>query len=38
MKKGKKIIVLAKPVKPKKIAATAACCKAGPARFGTEDD
>lgn len=36
-KKGKKLIVLARPVKAKKIAAAAACCKSGPSRFTTED-
>jgi hypothetical protein len=38
MKKGKRIIVLAKPIKPKKIAAAMACCKQGPARYQTGDD
>jgi hypothetical protein len=38
VKKGKKIIVLARPVKPKKIAAAATCCKTGPARYVTGDD
>jgi hypothetical protein len=38
VKKGKKIIVLARPVKPKKIAAAAACCKQGPVRYATGDD
>lgn len=37
MKKRKKIIVLARPVKPKKIAAVATCCSAGPARYKTGD-
>ncbi|MHB8810373.1 MAG: hypothetical protein ACYC9M_10215 [Desulfobulbaceae bacterium] len=36
-KPTKKIIVLAKPVTPKKIAAVAACCKTGPARTATTD-
>jgi len=38
MKKRKKLIVLARPVTPKKIAATAACCKTGPTSFKTTDD
>lgn len=37
-KKGKKLIVLARPVKAKKIAAAAACCTTGPARYKTTDD
>lgn len=37
MKKQKKIVVLAKPVTPKKIAAVASCCKTGPARTTTTD-
>jgi hypothetical protein len=36
VKKVKKIIVLARPVKPKKIAAAASCCTAGPNRYKTE--
>jgi len=36
-RKKKTIIVLAKPVSPKKIAATATCCKTGPTRYTTTD-
>ena len=35
--KKKTIIVLAKPVTPKTIAAAASCCKTGPSRFATTD-
>lgn len=38
MKKEKRVTILAKPIKPKKIAAEQACCKSGPARFYTEDE
>lgn len=36
VKKEKKIIVLARPIKPKKIAAATACCKVGPSRMTLE--